>query len=95
MVRIQRKMGRRVPLARRWWLRRTPATYLRLGAFAGAAVFLAWVGLALSVIAGGGPRIVENTCKAKGQSCGAVISFTTPFLALALSAATFLTCSTS
>lgn len=89
MVRIQRRVGRRVPLARRWRLRRTPATYLRIGAFTGAALFLAWIGLALSVIVGG-PGIVERTCTDKEPSCSAVISFTTPFLALALSVATFL-----
>ncbi|MGI5513463.1 NACHT domain-containing protein [Streptomyces sp. CA-106131] len=90
MVRIQRRVGRRVALARRWRLRRTPATYLRIGAFVGAVALLAWIGLALSVIVGGGPGIVERTCADKSPSCSAVISFTTPFLALALSAATFL-----
>jgi hypothetical protein len=59
-------------------------------AFIGAAVFLFWIGLAIYVIANG-PGFVESTCKDKAPSCGAVITFTTPFLALALSVATFLT----
>ncbi|HZF89241.1 NACHT domain-containing protein [Streptomyces sp.] len=84
-------MARRVPLARRWHLRKTPATYLRIFASIGAVAFLVWIGLALSVIAGPGPRFVENTCRETPFSCGAVTSFVTPFLALGLSAVTFLT----
>jgi hypothetical protein len=90
MAGIQRKAGRRAPLARRWRWRWTPATYLRTCACAGALVFLAWIGLAISVLVGSGPGVVERTCDEKSLSCGAVISFATPFLVLALSAVTFL-----
>ncbi|MGW1377522.1 NACHT domain-containing protein [Streptomyces sp. NPDC002446] len=91
MFRIRREVKRRVPLARRWHLRKTPATFLRIFAFVGAAAFLSWLGLAISAIVGPDPGFVEDICKDRARSCGALISFTTPFLALALSAATFLT----
>ncbi|MGC0334621.1 hypothetical protein RKD23_007611 [Streptomyces sp. SAI-170] len=91
MSRIQREAKRRVPLARWWPLRRTPATYFRAFAFIGAFIFLAWIALAIYVIVNDEPGIIERTCDKKAPSCSAVISFTTPFLAFALSAATFLT----
>ncbi|AIR97297.1 NACHT domain-containing protein [Streptomyces glaucescens] len=90
MLRIQRQVERRVPLARRWHLRKTPATFLRVFATVAAVAFLAWVGLAVSVIAGPGPRVVEEECANNPFSCGAVTSFVTPLLALGLSVVTFL-----
>ncbi|MGW2486146.1 NACHT domain-containing protein [Streptomyces sp. NPDC001606] len=91
MFRIKREAKRRVPLARRWRLRRTPATYIRILSYCAAVLFLGWLAWAIYVIVNNQPGAVDHRCERKTESCGVVISFATPFLALALSLATFLT----
>ncbi|GAA2751680.1 NACHT domain-containing protein [Kitasatospora cinereorecta] len=90
MWRVRREAGRRVPPAQRWRLRWTPATYLWTFSAIGALLFLGWIGLAVAVVLGSGGGVVDGACENKGSSCGVVISFATPFLALAMSTVVFL-----
>ncbi|MET9958479.1 NACHT domain-containing protein [Streptomyces sp. NPDC006326] len=92
--RVRRETHRRVAASGRWrgkwWARRTPGTYVKVFSWTGTIIFLAWLGMAVSVIAEGRRGRVEHLCHNTTQSCSAVISFVTPFLALALSTTVFL-----
>ncbi|WP_235502812.1 MULTISPECIES: NACHT domain-containing protein [unclassified Kitasatospora] len=90
MRRVRREARRRVAPTQKWRRRWTPGTYVWLLSIVGTVLFLSWIGLAVYVIVDGRPGIVERTCRTTGTSCSTVISFSTPFLALALSTLVFL-----
>ncbi|MFC9930744.1 NACHT domain-containing protein [Streptomyces sp. NPDC127190] len=52
---------------------------------------MGWLAWAIYAIVNNQPGAVDHRCEHKTESCGVVISFATPFLAFALSLATFLT----
>ncbi|MFI5529880.1 NACHT domain-containing protein [Kitasatospora sp. NPDC051853] len=90
MRRVRRETHRRVAPTQKWRRRWTPGTWAWLLAVLGSVLFAGWLAMAVHVIVDGEPGFVERTCRSTGQSCGAVISFSTPFLALSFSTLVFL-----